>query len=86
VLLLSKFNVTFPSLRRNSDGEEAAVTTCTKQSHEELKSDPLRWATEVDPIGQIDAGDGAVLVLGNCRRCQSTLAIERVAVKAARAG
>jgi hypothetical protein len=59
---------------------------CTKQSHEELKSDSLRWATEVDPIGQIDAGDGAVLMLGNCRCCQSTLAIERAAVKAARAG
>ena len=54
------------------------MTACTRQSHEELKGDSLRWATEVDPIGQIDAADGAVLVLGNCRRCQSTLAVERV--------
>ena len=62
------------------------MKTCTRQSHEELKSDSRRWAAEVDPIGQIDMGGGATLVLGNCRRCQSTLALERVAVNAARIG
>ena len=50
---------------------------CTEQSHADLKLDAERWAAEVDVIGEIDIGDGAVIVLANCRACQSTLAIER---------
>jgi len=52
--------------------------TCSEESHAALKRDARRWAAEVDCIGEIDLGDGLVVVLGNCRRCQSTLAVERV--------
>jgi hypothetical protein len=48
---------------------------CTRESHADLKRDPRRWASEVDPIGEIVAGDGSVFVLANCRACQSTLAV-----------
>ena len=50
---------------------------CTEQSHADLKVDAERWASEVELIGEIDMGDGSVVVLANCRACQSTLAVER---------
>jgi hypothetical protein len=50
---------------------------CTEQSHTELKLDAERWAVEVEVIGEIDVGDGSVVVFANCRACQSTLAIAR---------
>lgn len=50
---------------------------CTQESHADLKRDPARWAAEVEPIGEIDVGDGSIVVLANCRHCQSTLAVER---------
>jgi hypothetical protein len=48
---------------------------CTRQSHADLKRDPTRWASEVDPIGEIVASDGSVFALANCRACHSTLAV-----------
>jgi len=50
---------------------------CTEQTHLDLKLDAARWAAEVVLIGEIDIGDGCVIVLANCRACQSTLAVER---------
>jgi hypothetical protein len=55
----------------------SSIVICTQQSHADLKLDVARWAAEVEPIGEIDAGDGVIVVLGNCRHCQSTLAVER---------
>jgi len=55
-----------------------SAARCSEESHAALKHDARRWAAEVDCIGEIDLGDGTVVVLANCRRCQSTLAVERV--------
>lgn len=52
---------------------------CTERSHEELKSDDARWDAELDPVGEIDVGDGSVVLLANCRACRSTLAVYRAA-------
>lgn len=46
---------------------------CNAQTHAEIKACPVRWASEIQPIGKMDDGDGGVIVLGNCR-CGSTLA------------
>lgn len=50
---------------------------CTFQSHDDLKHDRDRWAADLDLIGEIEIGDGRVVVLANCRACHSTLAIDR---------
>jgi hypothetical protein len=50
---------------------------CTLQSHDDLKHDHDRWAAALDLIGEIDVGNGRVVVLANCRACHSTLAIDR---------
>lgn len=60
----------------------ALAAACTAQSHEALKRDARRWATELDPIGEIDAGGGMVVLLANCRLCRSTLAVERERARA----
>lgn len=52
------------------------LVACTIESHEDIKKDSRRWATEVERIGEMDFGDGHVLVLANCRACRSTLVIE----------
>jgi mono/diheme cytochrome c family protein len=48
---------------------------CTRQSHEDLKNDSMRWARETERIGEINVGDGNVIVLANCRACHSTLVV-----------
>jgi hypothetical protein len=52
------------------------VIACTRESHEAKKADPVKWATEVDHIGEMEFGDGERLQLANCRDCCSTLAVE----------
>ncbi|HEX6836016.1 MAG TPA: hypothetical protein VF334_05550 [Polyangia bacterium] len=47
------------------------------ESHDDLKGDRDRWAAEIDLIGEIEMGDGRIVVLANCRTCHSTLAIDR---------
>ena len=49
--------------------------TDSRKFHAELKADPALWERLVIPIGVMPDGDGAVLALGNCRVCLSTLAV-----------
>lgn len=43
-------------------------------AHDDMKLDPTLWDRLVIPIGTMPDGDGAVLELGNCRLCLSTIA------------
>lgn len=47
---------------------------CQEFRHGQIKSNPLAWKVFTTPVGMQDAGGGAVLVLGLCMYCQSTLA------------
>ncbi len=58
------------------------AAACTEQSHAALKNDAGRWATEVEPIGELDVGGGLVILFANCRACHSTLAVERERARA----
>lgn len=53
----------------------AAAACCTRETHDELRSDPARWHRETIPIGVYE-DEEARLVMANCRICGSTLAIE----------
>ena len=52
-----------------------AVDLCVADgTHEEIKSDPVKWA-EQPRVGVQEDGDGGAYELRNCARCRSTLAM-----------
>ena len=43
--------------------------------HKRFKRSTADWTANTTPVGEMDAGDGEILVLGNCLHgCGSTLA------------
>ncbi len=51
------------------------MNDCTQDDHDEIKRDAETFHRETEPKGYMDLGDGEPLELGNCRRCNSTIAI-----------
>lgn len=49
--------------------------SCTSSDHDALRADPVSFAEGTVAIGTMD-DCGTTLQLANCRRCNSTLAIE----------
>ena len=47
--------------------------TDDKKFHDALKRDPELWERLTLPGGEMDDGDGGILVLGTCRVCLSTI-------------